>query len=143
MLYLLQLITYVSVIYNCCIFVHITFSSSLAIVSGFSVIKINDTTVHATWQPIDDSRLKCYTIYYMTTYDIGSRIFPVGTTEGVVRGLNGSTHYLFSLSVTFLIHDIEYEGERTVYISPIDIIPTTYITSTIKPLSGKYMTYIK
>ena len=126
----------------------------LAIVSGFSVINTNDTTVHAIWQPIDDSRLKYYTIYYMSTDDIGTKIFPAGNTEGVIGGLNGSADYLFSLSVTFLIHDIEYEGERTICISPIDIITTTYVTSTIAsvftevissemPLSGKDMTYDK
>ena len=90
----------------------------------------------------------------MSTDDIGTKIFPAGNTEGVIGGLNGSADYLFSLSVTFLIHDIEYEGERTIYISPIDIITTTYVTSTIAsvftevissemPLSGKYMTYDK
>ena len=123
-------------------------------VSGFSVINVNDTAVHAIWQPIYDSRLKCYTIYYMSTDDTGSRIFPANTTEGIIGGLNGSTHYLFSLSVTFVIHDIEYEGERTVYISPINIITTSYITSIIvseftevsfsqRSLSGKDMTYSK
>ena len=122
--------------------------------SGFSGINVNDTTAHAIWQPIDDSILKYYTIYYKSTDDIGSRIFLADATEGILGGLNGSTDYFFSLSVTFVIYDVEYEGERTVYISPIDIITASYVTSTIvsvftevnssqMPLSGKYMIYIK
>ena len=133
---------------------HINLPFLLAMASGFSVINVNDTTVHSIWLPIDDLRLKYYTIYYTSTDDIGSRFFPAGTTEGILGGLNGSTDYLFSLSVTFLIHDIEYEGERTVNISPIDIVTTSYITSTIvsvftevsssqMPLTSKYMIYIK
>ena len=136
------------------VFVQINLPFLLAMASGFYVINVNDTTVHSIWQPIDDLRLKYYTIYYTSTDDIGSRFFPAGITEGILGGLNGSTDYLFSLSVTFLIHDIEYEGERTVYISPIDIITTSYITSTIvsvftevsssqMPLTSIYMVYIK
>ena len=92
--------------------------SSIVTVSVFSIIKINDTTVLAMWQPITAPEVKHYTVYYISTSKhkrqsgIGNRIFPAGTSEGIIGGLQASLEYLFSLSVTYEINGVEYEGER-------------------------------
>ena len=98
--------------------------SSIATVFGFSITKVSNTTVHAMWQPITAPEVKHYTVYYISTSkhkrqsDMGNRIFPAGSSEGVIGGLQASLEYLFSLSVTYEINGVEYEGERTQPISP-------------------------
>ena len=95
--------------------------SSVAIVSHFSITKINDTAVLALWQPITIPEIKHYTVYYISTMrqsDIGNKTFPAGSSEGVIGGLQDNLDYLFSLSVTYEINGVEYKGERTQPISP-------------------------
>ena len=98
--------------------------SSIATVSGFKIIKINDTAVLAMWQPITAPEVKHYTVYYISTSkrkrqsDMGKKTFPAGSNEGVIGGLQDNLNYLFSLSVTYEINGVDYEGERTQPISP-------------------------
>ena len=98
--------------------------SSIAIVSGFNITKINDTAVLAMWQPIIAPEVKHYTVYYISTSkrkrrsDMGKKTFPAGSNEGVIGGLPDNLNYLFSLSVTYEINGVDYEGERTQLIVP-------------------------
>ena len=98
--------------------------SSIATVSGFSITKFSNTTVLAMWQPFTVPEVKHYTVYYISTSkhkrqsDIGNRTFPAGSSEGIIRGLQASLEYLFSLSVTYEINGVDYEGERTQPITP-------------------------
>ena len=98
--------------------------SSIAIVSGFNIIKISNTAVLAMWQPITAQEVKHYTVYYISTSkhkrqsDMGKKTFPAGSSEGVIGGLQDNLDYLFSLSVTYEINGVDYEGERTQLISP-------------------------
>ena len=93
--------------------------SSIATVSGFNVTKINDTAVLAMWQPITAPEVKHYTVYYISTSkrkrqsDMGKKTFPAGNNEAVIGGLQDNLNYLFSLSVTYEINGVNYEGERT------------------------------
>ena len=69
-----------------------------------------------------------YTVYYESTsrssrkkrqVDTGMRVFPGDTTEGLIGGLDPSNpNYLFSISTSFNINGIIYEGERTQPIPP-------------------------
>ena len=63
-----------------------------------------------------------YTVYYESTssssrkkrqVDTGMRVFPGDTTEGLIGGLDPNLNYLFSMSTSFNINGIIYEGERT------------------------------
>ena len=98
--------------------------SSIATVSGFSITKINNTLLLALWQPITAPEVKHYTVYYISTSkhnrqsDMGNRTFPAGSSEGVIGGLQLNLDYLFSLSVSYEINGVDYEGERTQPISP-------------------------
>ena len=73
--------------------------------------------VLAMWQPITAPEVKHYTVYYISTSkhkrqsDIGNKIFPAGSSEGVIEGLQDNLDYLFSLSVTYEINGVEYERE--------------------------------
>ena len=49
---------------------------------------------------------------------MGNKTFPAGSSEGVIRGLQDNLGYLFSISVTYAINGVEYEGERTQPIPP-------------------------
>ena len=75
------------------------------------------------WQPITAPEVKHYTIYYISTSnhkrqsDMGNKTFPAGSSEGIIGGLQASLEYLFSLSVTYEINGVDYEGERTQPIS--------------------------
>ena len=93
----------------------------IARVSGFNITKISNTAVLAMWQPITAQEVKYYTVYYISTKrqsDMSNKTFPAGSTEGVIGGLQDNLDYLFSLSVTFEINEIDYEGERTQPIPP-------------------------
>ena len=98
--------------------------SSIATVSGFNITKINNTVVLVMWQPITAPEVKHYTVYYISTSkckrqsDMGKKTFPAGINEGVIGGLQDNLNYLFSLSVTYEINGVNYEGERTQPISP-------------------------
>ena len=76
------------------------------------------------WQPILSPEVKHYTVYYISISkqkresDMGNKTFPAGTSEGVIRGLQENLDYLFSLSVTYEINGVEYEGERIQLIPP-------------------------
>ena len=76
------------------------------------------------WQPITVPKVKHYTVYYISTskcnrqYDVGNITFPADSNEGVIEGLQDILIFLFSLSVTFEINGVDYEGERTQPISP-------------------------
>ena len=97
---------------------------SIARVSGYNMTKINNTAVFAMWQPITVQEVKHYNVYYISTnkcnrqYDMSKKTFPAGSSEGVIRGLQDNLNYLFSLSVTYEINGVDYEGERTQPISP-------------------------
>ena len=92
-----------------------------------------------------------YTVYYESTsrssrkkrqVDTGMRVFPGDTTEGLIGGLDPNLNYLFSISTSFNVNGIIYEGERSQPIPPgndltsiivTDILPVTVIeTSTSK-----------
>ena len=93
----------------------------IARVSGFNITKISNTAVLAMWQPITAQEVKYYTVYYISTKrqsDMSNKTFPAGSSEGVIGGLQDNLNYLFSLSVTFEINEIDYEGERTQPIPP-------------------------
>ena len=100
------------------------YPSSIAIVSGFNITKISNTAVLAMWQLITAPNIKHYTVYYISTSkhkrqsDIGNKTFPTGCKEGVIGGLQDNLNYLFSLSVTYEINGLYYEGERTQTIPP-------------------------
>ena len=92
----------------------------IAMVSGFSIIKLNGTAVYAMWQPVITPEIKHYTIYYISTkrqFDMGNRTFPAGRNKGVIGGLQDNLNYLFSLSVTYEINGVDYEGEKNAFIS--------------------------
>ena len=97
---------------------------SIAIVSVFKIIKINNTAVLAIWQPITVQEVKHYTVYHISTSkhkglsDMSNKTFPAGSSEGVIRGLQDNLIYLFSLSVTYEINGVDYKGERTQPIPP-------------------------
>ena len=94
--------------------------SSVATVSGFSTTNV----ILAMWQPITAPEVKRYTVYYISTSkhkrqsDMGNRTYPAGSSKGIIGGLQTSLEYLFSLSVTYEINGVEYEGERTQPITP-------------------------
>ena len=98
--------------------------SSVATVSGFNITKISNTAVLAMWQPITAQEVKHYTVYYISTSkrkrqsDMGKKTFPAGSSEGVIGGLQDNLNYLFSLSVTYEINGVVYEGERSQPIPP-------------------------
>ena len=76
------------------------------------------------WQPSIAPEVKHYTVYHISISkrrrqsDMGNKTFPAGTSEGVIGGLQDNLDYLFSLSVTYEINGVEYEGERTQLIPP-------------------------
>ena len=98
--------------------------SSIVRVSGFNLMKINNTAVLAMWQPITAPEVKHYTVYYISTskcnrqFDMDNKTFPAGSNEGVIGGLQDYLIFLFSLSVTYEINGVDYEGERTQPIPP-------------------------
>ena len=53
---------------------------------------------------------------------MGNKIFPAVSNEGVIGGLQDNLNYFFSLSVTYEINGVDYEGERTQPISPGKIL---------------------
>ena len=76
------------------------------------------------WQPITVQEVKHYIVYYISTSecnrqsDMSNKTFPVGSSEGIIGGLYDNLIFLFSLSVTYEINGVDYEGERTQPIPP-------------------------
>ena len=78
------------------------------------------------------------------------RVFPGDTTEGLIGGLDPNLNYLFSISTSFNINGIIYEGERTQPIPPgndlkvslTSIIVTDILTVTVIETSTSKITQI-
>ena len=87
-------------------------------VEDFQVTCISDT-VRVTWQQIESDAVDRYTVYYYSTSEVkrqvdsGSKNFPANVSEGVIDGLDPNLDYIFSITVTFILGGIEYEGEET------------------------------
>ena len=85
-------------------------------VQNFQVIRISDTTARVTWQRIESDGVDRYTVYYYSTSEVkrqvdsGSKNFPANVSEGVIDGLDPNLDYIFSITVTFTLGGIEYEG---------------------------------
>ena len=92
----------------------------IAVIQIFSITKFISTAVIAEWGSVTGA--SHYTVYYESTssssrkkrqVDTGMRVFPGDTTEGLIGGLDPNLKYLFSISTSFNINGIIYEGERT------------------------------
>ena len=99
----------------------------LAVIQTFFVTKFSSTAVRAEWGSVTGA--SHYTVYYESTssssrkkrqVDTGMRVFPGDTTEGLIGGLDPNLNYLFSISTSFNINGIIYEGEMTQPIPPAD-----------------------
>ena len=95
-----------------------------AMVQNFQVTRISGTTARATWQRIKTDAVERYTVYYYSTSEVkrqvdsGSKNFSANVSEGVIDGLDPILDYIFSITVTFTLGDVEYEGEETDPIIP-------------------------
>ena len=92
----------------------------IAVVQIFSITKISSTAVIVDWGLVPGA--SHYTVYYESTssssrkkrqVETGMRVFPGDITEGLVGGLDPNVNYLFSISTSFYVNGIIYEGERT------------------------------
>ena len=94
-------------------------------VASFRATRISDTIVRITWQLIESDAVDRYTVYYYSTSEVkrqvdsGSKNFSANVSEGVIDGLDPNLDYIFSITVTFILGGMEYEGEETVPIIPI------------------------
>ena len=109
----------------------------VAVIQTFSITKLNSTAVRAEWGSVTGA--SHYTVYYESTssssrkkrqVDTGMRVFPGDTTEGLIGGLDPNLNYLFSISTSFNINGIIYEGERTQPIPPGNAIMSYFINNT-------------
>ena len=95
-------------------------------VQNFQVTSISDTTARATWDRIESDGVDRYTVYCNSTSEVkrqvdsGSKNFPANVSEGVIDGLDPNLDYIFSITVTFTIGGVEFEGMQ---IDPI--VPST------------------
>ena len=95
-------------------------------VQNFQVTRISDTTARATWDRIESDAVDRYTVYYYSTSEVkrqvdsGSKNFPANVSDGVIDGLDPNLDYIFSITVTFTIGGVEFEGMQ---IDPI--VPST------------------
>ena len=93
-------------------------------VQNFQVTRTNNTTARATWDRIESDAVDRYTVYYYSTSEVkrqvdsGSMNFSASVSEGVIDGLDPNLDYIFSITVTFILGGIEYEGEETDPIIP-------------------------
>ena len=107
-------------------------------VEDFQVTRISGTTVTVTWQHIESDAVDRYTVYYYSTsevkrqVDLGSKNFSANVSEGVVDGLDPNLDYIFSITVTFILGGIEYEGEETDPIIPIGNVVWILIYITLR-----------
>ena len=87
-------------------------------VEDFQVTRISDTTVRVTWQRIESDAVDRYTVYYYSNSEVkrqvdsGSKNFSANVSEGVIDGLDPNLDYIFSITVTFTLGGVEYEGEE-------------------------------
>ena len=87
-------------------------------VQNFQVTRISDTTVIATWDRIESEAVDRYTVYYYGTsqikrqVDSGTKNFLANVSEGVIDGLDPNLDYIFSITVTFILGGVQYEGEE-------------------------------
>ena len=83
----------------------------------FSITEINSTAVRADWGSVTGA--SHFTVYYQSTSkrkrqtDTGMRVFPGDTTNGVIVGLDPGLDYLFSISVSYNINGMIFEGQRS------------------------------
>ena len=95
---------------------------SIAIVKGFLVSEINSTAVRADWGSVTGA--SHFTVYYQSTSkrkrqaDTGMRVFPGDTTNGVIGGLAPNLDYLFSISASYNINGMIFEGQKSQPIPP-------------------------
>ena len=84
--------------------------------------KINSTAVRADWGSVTGAGY--FTVYYQSNSkrkrqaDSGMKVFPGDTTNGVIGGLDPSLDYLFSISVSYNINGMIFEGQRSQPIPP-------------------------
>uniref|UniRef100_A0A1X7TC16 Uncharacterized protein n=1 Tax=Amphimedon queenslandica TaxID=400682 RepID=A0A1X7TC16_AMPQE len=106
----------------------------IPVIQTFFITKLNSTAVRAEWGFV--YRASHFTVYYESTssssrkkrqVETGMRVFPGDTTEGLIGGLDPNLNYLFSISISFNVNGIFYEGERTQPI-PADISVTETVT---------------
>uniref|UniRef100_A0A1X7UAY7 Fibronectin type-III domain-containing protein n=1 Tax=Amphimedon queenslandica TaxID=400682 RepID=A0A1X7UAY7_AMPQE len=104
---------------------------------NFSITKLNSTAVMAVWGFV--SGASHYTVYYESTssssrkkrqVETGMRVFPGDTTGGLIGGLDPNLNYLFSISTSFNVKCINYEGKRTQPISLSKSLDTGHISIT-------------
>ena len=87
---------------------------SLAVIQNFLATKLNSTAVRVEWGSVTGA--SHYTVYYESTSSSSRKkrqVFSGDTTEGLIGGLDPNLNYLFSISTSFNINGIIYEGERT------------------------------
>ena len=93
-------------------------------VQNFQVTRISDTTVRVTWQRIESDAVDRYTVYYYSTSEVKRQVdsesknFSANVSEGVIDGLDPNLDYILSITVTFILEGVEYEGEETDPIIP-------------------------
>ena len=87
-------------------------------VQNFQVTRISVNTVRVTWQLIESDTVERYTVYYYGTsqikrqVDSGTKNFLADVSEGVIDGLDPNLDYIFSITVTFILRGVQYEGEE-------------------------------
>uniref|UniRef100_A0A1X7TBV8 Uncharacterized protein n=1 Tax=Amphimedon queenslandica TaxID=400682 RepID=A0A1X7TBV8_AMPQE len=118
-------------------------TAEIPVIQTFSITKLNSTAVRAEWSFA--SGASHYTVYYESTssssrkkrqVETGMRVFPGDTTEGLIGGLDPNLNYLFSISTSFNVNGIIYEGERTQPIPPGVTLSPTIISSTSSVIIG-------
>uniref|UniRef100_A0A1X7VB07 Uncharacterized protein n=1 Tax=Amphimedon queenslandica TaxID=400682 RepID=A0A1X7VB07_AMPQE len=95
-------------------------TTQIPVAQIFSITKFSSTAVVIDWDSVPGA--SHYTVYYESTssssrnkrqVETGMRVFPGDTTEGLIGGLDPNLNYLFSISTSFNVNGIIYEGERT------------------------------
>uniref|UniRef100_A0A1X7UJ53 Fibronectin type-III domain-containing protein n=1 Tax=Amphimedon queenslandica TaxID=400682 RepID=A0A1X7UJ53_AMPQE len=108
-------------------------TAQIPVIETFSITKLNSTAVRADWSLVPGA--SNYSVYYESTssssrkkrqVETGMRVFPGDTTEGLIGGLDPNLNYLFSISTSFNVNGIIYEGERTQPIPPGNAIAISY-----------------
>uniref|UniRef100_A0A1X7V9Q1 Uncharacterized protein n=1 Tax=Amphimedon queenslandica TaxID=400682 RepID=A0A1X7V9Q1_AMPQE len=114
-------------------------TSNTTVIQTFSITKLNSTAVRAEWGSVPGA--SHYTVYYESTnssgflrkkrqVETGMRVFPGDATEGLIGGLDPNLNYLFSISISFNVNGIIYEGERTQPIPPASSTTISYSVAT-------------
>lgn len=89
----------------------------------FDVKALNSTAVITSWASVNSSYVDHYTVYYtnnsvegigqIQNTEVMMAMFPAGSSSGVIGGLEVGQTYLFSLTVTYDIGGLMYEGDKT------------------------------